>query len=185
MANFYANSIISITHPNSPCITFSLTSRRIECPIHNFRKVQTAENCCSLREVFYFLVSYGVARGVSAGRDTKGGRKPGAPFRVKPQVFCLYALTVTKKLTGLREKANFKQSTVLFNMYSCNFFLKTPSWTVKLIEASGKASLLNGCSFTEVKSLHIHVKSTEARFCFPYQRKNSTRLPLKLSGNRV
>ena len=127
VANFYANFIISITHPNSPCITFSLTSRRIECPIHNFRKVQTAENCCSLREVFYFLVSYGVARGVSAGRDTKGGRKPGAPFRVKPQVFCLYALTVTKKLTGLREKANFKQSTVLFNMYSCNFFLKTPS----------------------------------------------------------
>ena len=73
--------------------------------------------CCSLREVFYFLVSYGVARGVSAGRDTKGGRIPGAPFRVKPQVFCLYALTVTKKLTGLREKANFKRSTVLFNMY--------------------------------------------------------------------
>ena len=117
MANFYANFIISITHPNSPLITFSLTSRRIECPIHNFRKVQTAENCCSLREVFYFLVSYGVARGVSAGRDTKGGRKPGVPFRVKPQVFCLYALTVTKKLTGLREKANFKRSTVLFNMY--------------------------------------------------------------------
>lgn len=54
---------------------------------------------------------------VSAGRDTKGGRKPGVPFRVKPQVFCLYALTVTKKLTGLREKANFKRSTVLFNMY--------------------------------------------------------------------
>ena len=175
MANFYANSIISITHPNSPCITFSLTSRRIECPIHNFRKVQTAENCCSLREVFYFLVSYGVARGVSAGRDTKGGRKPGAPFRVKPQVFCLYALTVTKKLTGLREKANCKRSTVLFNMYSCNFFFKTPSWTVKLIEGSVKASLLNG-RFTEVKSLYIHVKSTETRFCFPHQRKNPTRL---------
>lgn len=81
--------------------------------------MQTAENYCSSREVFYFLVSYGVARarGVSAGRDTKGGRKPGVPFRVKPQVFCLYALTVTKKLTGLREKANFKRSTVLFNMY--------------------------------------------------------------------
>ena len=79
--------------------------------------MQTAENCCSLREVFYFLVSYGVPRGVSAGHDTKGGRKPGVPFRVKQQVFCLYALTVTKKLTGLREKANFKRSTVLFNMY--------------------------------------------------------------------
>ena len=81
--------------------------------------MQTAENCSSLREVFYFLVSYGVARarGVSAGRDTKVERKPGIPFCVKPQVFCLYALTVTKKLTGLKEKANFKQSTVLFNMY--------------------------------------------------------------------
>ena len=93
------------------------------------RKVRIAENCRSLREVFYFLVSYGVARakGVSAGHDTKVGRKPGAPFCVKPQVFCLYALTVTKKLTGLREKANFKRSTVLFNMDSCNFFFKTPS----------------------------------------------------------
>ena len=177
MTNFDANFLISITHPNSAWITFSLRSRRIECPIHNIRKVRIAENCSSLREVLYFLLSYGVARarGVSAGRDTKGGRKPGVPLSVKPQVFCLYALTVSKKLTGIREKANFKRSTVLFNLYSCNFFLKTPSWTVKLIEGSVKASLLNG-RFTEVKSLYIHVKSTETRFCFPYQRKNPTRL---------
>ena len=134
---------------------------------------------CERSVIFFFL-----SRGVSAGGDTKVGSKPEVSFCVKPQVFCLYALTFTKKLTGLREKANCKQSTVLFNMYSCNFFLKTSSRTVKLIEGSVKASLSNGY-FTEVKSLYIHVKSTETRFCFPYQRKNPTRLPLKLSGNRV